>query len=112
VISLEALPIPDVVGDVADLLTVDRLQLALGESVDFRLLFTVAPPDAEHVLQEFKARGWPCHEIGEVRETQGVPVVYSTESGNSLPLVALSWEELLGSSQFAEPEKGKDDVTR
>lgn len=58
------LPVHPVTTKVASFLQVDPLAVALGASVDFQLLFTVAPQDLPIVEAALQALSCPCHVIG------------------------------------------------
>jgi thiamine-monophosphate kinase len=66
VLSRSAIPVDAELKAVAELLGIDLLSLALSESVDFRLLFSVNPQFAERVVAGFKAQGWPLYRVGQL----------------------------------------------
>jgi thiamine-monophosphate kinase len=71
----EKLPIPHCVQLVAHALGLEKVALACGDSVDFRLLFTIAPHDLTTVATLFQERGWQLFQIGELRQSVAGPKV-------------------------------------
>jgi thiamine-monophosphate kinase len=76
VLCLDALPIPDCVYEVARVLNSDPISLACGDSVDFRLLFTVEKSRVGEVRALFTKNNWPMYEIGELTEPSEQPSAY------------------------------------
>ena len=66
---------------VADALRVDALALSLGDSVDFRLVFSASAADASAIEQAFAAREWPLFRIGEFRDIQRVGAFLEDDTG-------------------------------
>lgn len=68
VVKADKIPFTDDVRRVADCLAIDPIALALSDSVDFRLLFSVPPEHVSRVQELFEQSHWPLFEIGYVRE--------------------------------------------
>jgi thiamine-monophosphate kinase len=82
VLSKDSIPIDAETTAVARLLEIDPLRLALSESVDFRLLFSVNANAVPALEREFSARKWPLFRIGDFREASAdEPTVWVSESG-------------------------------
>ena len=76
VLIRDAIPVSDLTKRVSDSLNIDPFKLALSESVDFRLLFSVSPANAQSLKEEFDTQGWSLHQIGFLQEPSGTPSVY------------------------------------
>jgi thiamine-monophosphate kinase len=75
------IPVAPVAASVANVLRVDALALSLGDSVDFRLLFSVTADGATAVENAFAAHGWPLFRIGEFRHIRRVGAFFEDENG-------------------------------
>ena len=100
--------------DVAQALKVDPLALAVGDSVDFRLVFSVSPDVADMLRQEFHQRDWSLFEIGKLTEAQAAPTVYLETERGLEPVPGVEWaqsdmmsiDQLRNTTQVTE--KGKN----
>lgn len=93
VLQPDAIPISPDARKVADLMNLDPLALAAGDSVDFRLLFT-SPPDRQLLLQSaFDERGWPLYQVGELRPPSGDPSVYVAADGGLEEMPGIEWDQ-------------------
>ncbi len=91
-IDLTSIPIDPVVKQVAHLAGVSPYDLALSDSPDFRLVFTVSRQDADRVLRTFRGNGWPLWAIGRLVTTDSVSHAGTavTEDGGNLP--GIPWD--------------------
>ncbi|WP_099210259.1 thiamine-phosphate kinase [Thermococcus henrietii] len=80
----ERLPIGEGVEEVAGLLGLDPVEVALASGEEFELVFTVSPDLADSIDFEFSV-------IGVVTPGKGV---YSVVNGNKKPVPRLGWEHL------------------
>jgi len=78
---------------VAGFLGVDAFALAVGDSVDFRLLFSSADSQAHRLIGEFHAREWEIHEIGSLVEPIGEPRVLCRKDGNTFEMPGIEWTQ-------------------
>ena len=93
VLEPNAIPISWEVREVAKIMGLDQLALAVGDSVDFRLLFTSAPGQQYRLQQAFEERNWPLYQIGEVTSSRGEPSVYITENGRLSRMPGIEWDQ-------------------
>jgi thiamine-monophosphate kinase len=84
-----AIPIDPIVKEVASRANVDPLALAMSASVDFELLFTVAPEQLDACREAFRGAGFPLHEIGET--TQGRGAALRRRDGSLTVLPGVGW---------------------
>lgn len=77
------IPISDLLVRVADSLGASPLQLALGVSVDFCLLFTAHQSNKDAIQTLFSKNGWNLHEIGYLTAPRESANTY-IESGDSI----------------------------
>ena len=94
VVNMDDVPMDLALIAVADAMALDPIELALSDSVDFRLLFTVADEHVGSVTAEFLHQGWTLHEIGFLREAAGEPKVVSrgeSNRGDNVP--GVTWEQ-------------------
>ncbi|GAB6135696.1 thiamine-phosphate kinase [Thermococcus prieurii] len=80
----ERLPIGEGVDEVAELLGLDPVEVALASGEEFELVFTVSPDLADSLDFEFSV-------VGVVTPRKGV---YSVVNGNKKPVPRLGWEHL------------------
>jgi thiamine-monophosphate kinase len=85
VIDAAAVPVDDAAIAVSRHLGLDPLGLALSASVDFELLFTVAPSRFAECSRAFKSSGLPLHEIGRVEKGDGIAMRDSTGELRDVP---------------------------
>lgn len=72
VVDEDALPVADVVAEIAKLADADLTGLMLGDSVDFELVFTVAPADLPALRDALGAKGLDLFEIGAATPARDV----------------------------------------
>jgi thiamine-monophosphate kinase len=94
VIDAEKIPIMEVTRWVADKMELPLIGLAVGDSVDFRLLFTT-PLDVREVLKEAaELLASPVYPIGEVRtpssKTGGV---FLRQAGKEIAMPGIEWDQ-------------------
>lgn len=89
VVDEEALPVPDVVAEVAGLSDSDLTAMLLGDSVDFQLIFTVPPGDIAPLKRAFQEQDLCFFEIGVA--TQGRDVVLRHGDGAAEDLPGDTW---------------------
>ncbi len=84
-----SVPIEPAVAQVAQLMGVDPLTLAMSASADFQLCFTMSPDDVDACRHEFSASGLDFHVIGKATQDAGQPrLIAGDGSASSLPGVA------------------------
>ena len=84
-----ALPVGDLVAEVAALSGTDTVSMLLGDSVDFQLIFTVDPGRLDHLRDAFTAHGLEFFEIGTA--TQERRVVLCRHDGSVTELPGTAW---------------------
>ena len=84
-----AVPIDDVVREVAFAAAIDPTALALSASVDFELLFTTPASMADALHSDFEAAGLPLFVIGEVSEGEGA--LLRRQDGSTADLPGVEW---------------------
>ena len=88
------IPISPLVDSVAKALDVDPLALAIGDSVDFRVLFSAAEQHKAQLQAGFHTHGWELFEIGYLAESRGKPDAYlQGKHGELLPLPGVEWAQ-------------------
>jgi thiamine-monophosphate kinase len=85
VVDEDALPIADVVAEVAQLRDSQLTSLVLGDSVDFQLIFTVAPGDVTALCERLRTNDFDLFEIGTAIETPEVRLRRGDGSLDELP---------------------------
>jgi thiamine-monophosphate kinase len=98
VLITDQIPIEPHVSVVAEALRVDTLALAVGDSVDFRVLFAVSQSHVARTRDVFNECGWDLFEIGYLEPARGIPGVHLQGSnGDRIPLPGIEWsqEEIL-----------------
>lgn len=96
IVDPDKLPIPVDVIAVARALAVDATALAVGDSVDFRLLFTTSEPDAARVAAAFADRRWPLFEVGVLRpalEPSRPRALFETAGGPCTEMPGVEWAQ-------------------
>jgi thiamine-monophosphate kinase len=98
----ERIPIHPLVQEVAEALRVNPLALAVGDSVDFRLVFSSPRTSVARLQEEFQSHGWGLFEIGYLADPQASPTVYlKTEDGlKQVPGVEWAQSETLSIDQL------------
>lgn len=89
VVEAGSVPVHQLVRTVAQFLKVDPLALAVGDSVDFRLLFS----SSASVQSEFEANGWELYQIGEMTESVGTPTVRCRSEGTLSEMPGFEWAQ-------------------
>jgi thiamine-monophosphate kinase len=89
----EAIPISSLAREVAQRLRVDPLAFAVGDSVDFRLVFSTPPDSVATVRSEFANRGWQLYEIGHLVQPQALPSVYLRTAEGLIPVPGVEWAQ-------------------
>jgi thiamine-monophosphate kinase len=87
------IPIAPLVRDVADTLKVDPLALAVGDSVDFRLVFSADRDSINEIWQAFKEHNWSLFQIGELVDTLTTPTVYLKTTHGLEPVPGVEWAQ-------------------
>jgi thiamine-monophosphate kinase len=85
VVYEEALPVADIVAEIATLSDTDMTSLMLGDSVDFELVFTVAPESIPVLRDVLKAHGLTFFEIGTATEEPHVVLRHRNGTVDELP---------------------------
>jgi thiamine-monophosphate kinase len=88
-----ALPVDPAAQAIADAMSLSVLDVALSDSVDFRLLFSV--PDATGPIVEagFQENGWELYDIGYLREADGPPRVVAIGSQGNEEIPGIAWDQ-------------------
>lgn len=89
VVDEGALPVADIVAEIAELSGSDLTSLILGDSVDFELVFTAAPEDVPALREMVQARGLDLFEIGTA--TEALDVVLRRRDGSLSELPGRAW---------------------
>jgi thiamine-monophosphate kinase len=89
IVDEAALPVADLVAEIAELSATDLTSLILGDSVDFELVFTVAPEDVPALRDRVQAGGFDFFEIGTA--TQDVDVAMRRRDGTTAELPGRAW---------------------
>jgi thiamine-monophosphate kinase len=79
------------VTDVAGLMGVDALALAMSASADFQLCFTISPDDQKACQHEFATAGLEFHVIGEATDKARQTRLIDRD-GNSSELPGVAWK--------------------
>lgn len=108
IVNATSIPIHADVIQVAQFLKVDPVALALGDSVDFRLLFSTPLELIPRLQKMFSDQGWPLFDVGYFREAADLlnPVALLQQSDNTLSeMPGVEWAQ---SAQLAIDElRGK-----
>lgn len=71
----------------------DSLALAAGDSVDFRLLFTVPGDRAEALATAIYRAGLTAHRVGQITSAYGKPGVFLAVAGERVSLPGIEWDQ-------------------
>jgi thiamine-monophosphate kinase len=93
-VSEEAIPIDSTTVAMANFLKVPVCQIAMSASVDFELLFTIAPTDMESCHREFQQHGLSFHVIGQTN-TLGRNVLVDPQ-GRETVMPGVPWAQQTG----------------
>ncbi len=93
VLQSNRIPLSPLAVRVADAMGVDSLELALGDSVDFRLVFACSGERGALVQEMFTLRGWDLFEIGRLAPPQASPTVYLETKGSLIPAPGIEWDQ-------------------
>lgn len=88
-----AVPVDPAVRAVAESMRLSVLDLALSDSVDFRLLFSVPDATAPVVEAGFQENGWELYEIGYLREANGKPRVVAVGGERDDEIPGIPWDQ-------------------
>ena len=86
----EDVPLAPAVGQVAKLIGVDPLTLAMSASSDFQLAFTVPREDIDQCTEEFLAKGLTLHAIGRATSAR-YGIRLRNKAGDHRPLPGVAW---------------------
>lgn len=94
-LNADQLPIPQVVEKVAKELKVDPITFAVGDSVDFRLLFTVPEKYKSKLINTFNENKWELYEIGKLvsLNVDRIPSVFLYKDHKLIELPGISWDQ-------------------
>jgi thiamine-monophosphate kinase len=103
----EKIPISDLTRTIASYLKIEPLTLAMSASVDFQLLFTVAPDKEKQYIEIFELFGFPIYIIGATNNL-GENIIIKAD-GHSTELPGIPWdqqsddliEDILGKSNYS-----------
>jgi thiamine-monophosphate kinase len=87
----DSVPIESAVTDVAGLIGVDALALAMSASADFQLCFTISAADQEACRHEFAVAGLEFHVIGKATDQPGKTRLIDN-GGNISKLPGVAWK--------------------
>ena len=94
VLREESVPIHPITIKVAHNLGIDPMTLAVGDSVDFRLVFTVSPDKKIELIKVFTDNNWELYEIGEViAQDVTVPSVQLQTVAGLTPMPGVAWDQ-------------------
>jgi thiamine-monophosphate kinase len=93
VLFAESIPVDPLATRVAEILGIDPLALSVGDSVDFRLLFSVPAELVERARDLFRERGWDLFRVGELRKTAGSPGAWLEKEGRLLEIPGVEWAQ-------------------
>jgi thiamine-monophosphate kinase len=85
IVEENALPVMDVVREVAKLSNAELTSLILGDSVDFQLIFTVPAKQMERLQKIFEDHGHTFHDIGVATEVPDIVLHGSDGTKRELP---------------------------
>ncbi|GAA2097371.1 thiamine-phosphate kinase [Actinomadura alba] len=85
IVEEKALPVLDVVREVAELSNIEVTSLILGDSVDFQLIFTVPEEYLEELKKIFEGHGYTFHDIGFATELPDIVLRSSDGATRELP---------------------------
>ena len=88
------LPVDATTEKLASFFEVDPVQIAVSASVDFQLLFTIAPQKLPLCTKLFKEIGGTCTVIGEVNHERKNLLV--TRNGDTTELPGVAWKQQTG----------------
>ncbi|MHB1591230.1 MAG: thiamine-phosphate kinase [Sulfuricella sp.] len=94
VLRADAVPVDPAVRVVAEAMKLRPLELAISDSVDFRLLFSVSEEHVPAVVDEFSRQGWELHEIGWLRAAiEKEPRVVLNGRAGDEELPGIPWDQ-------------------
>lgn len=93
VVDLEKVPIDDLTASIASAMKVNPFGLAIGDSVDFRLLFSTPKNKVDEMLEGIKKQGWDVCHIGEFRDPVGEPGAWQNIENNLKILPGVEWDQ-------------------
>jgi hypothetical protein len=79
--------------EVAEAMGLGVLDMALSDSVDFRLLFSAPQATATVLADGFRLNGWDLHEIGYLRDSSGVPRVVAIDTSGECEVPGIPWDQ-------------------
>jgi len=91
VINDGAVPISEAAKAVASACGLDPLEIGFGDSVDFRLLFSVNRSDIPRLKQIFDSYSLSLFEIGEFAVPEGPPAAYLRKLGRVFAIPGVGW---------------------
>jgi thiamine-monophosphate kinase len=92
-IDAMAVPIDPIVSAISSHLSVDPFAMAVGDSVDFRLLFSTSKSNAARTVGLFQERGWPIHEVGTVTGLSEQPKVRCRIEDQLIEMPGVEWSQ-------------------
>jgi thiamine-monophosphate kinase len=107
ILEEKSIPLDPLAVQVADLLEVDRLALAVSDSVDFRIVFTASEQLRSSLEAACKQAGLSVFRVGSLRRAGAAPGVYLLSNGERLALPGVEWaqSEIPSIDQLNDPAK-------
>jgi thiamine-monophosphate kinase len=106
----DAIPISHEAHRVAEAMGLDPLALAAGDSVDFRLLFTVPGGRADGLEAAVNRAGLTVHQVGRMTKAIGKPGAFLEVAGERAPMPGIEWdhsEQMTIDRLFEEQGRGQ-----
>jgi thiamine-monophosphate kinase len=88
-----AVPVDPAAQAVAEAMRLSVLDVALSDSVDFRLLFSVPDATAPVVEAGFQENGWELYQIGYLRKANGMPRVVAVGGQRDEEIPGIAWDQ-------------------
>lgn len=92
-LSLDRIAIDPLVFEVSKYLNTNPLEIAIGESVDFRLLFATSQDNYKTLKRSFKNRRWQMYKIGYFFKEKHKPRVLIEYNGKPLKVKGKIWSK-------------------
>lgn len=93
IVDPRRLPLDPIAWRVAREMDVDPVSLCLGDSVDFRLVFSAKPAVCAELRGEFEIQGWDLFEIGVLADAAAEPKVWLAAEGERVEVPGVEWSQ-------------------
>lgn len=91
IVDALAVPISPLAREVARLAARDPMEVAFGDSVDFRLVFSAKPENVKTIRAKFADNSLPLYEIGHLQPTNGQPSAFVAMNGKLCEIPGVGW---------------------